>query len=56
VPFPDVVMPGMSGISLAPAGFAFAATGEEKAAMDEFPLIAKPYTLAQILKEVRAAA
>jgi PAS domain S-box-containing protein len=68
--FSDVVMPGMSGISLArqarllspslkiilASGFASEAAGEEKAAMDEFPLIAKPYTLAQILKELRAAA
>jgi CheY-like chemotaxis protein len=67
--FSDVVMPGMSGISLArqarllapslkiilASGYASDAAGDEKAAVDEFPLIAKPYTLAQILKELRAA-
>jgi PAS domain S-box-containing protein len=67
--FSDVVMPGMSGISLArqarllapslkiilASGYASDAAGDEKSAVDEFPLIAKPYTLAQILKELRAA-
>jgi PAS domain S-box-containing protein len=67
--FSDVVMPGMSGISLArqarllapslkiilASGYASDAAGEETSAVDEFPLIAKPYTLAQILKELRAA-
>ncbi len=67
--FSDVVMPGMSGISLArqarllapslkiilASGYASDAGGEETSAVDEFPLVAKPYTLAQILKELRAA-
>ncbi len=67
--FSDVVMPGMSGISLArqarllapslkiilASGYASDAAGDEQSAVDEFPLIAKPYTMAQILKELRAA-
>ncbi len=67
--FSDVVMPGMSGITLArqarllsPAlkiilasGYTSEASLDEQSAIEEFPFISKPYTLAQILKELRAA-
>jgi PAS domain S-box-containing protein len=67
--FSDVVMPGMSGIALArqarllspslkiilATGYASDASVDEKSAMEEFPMVAKPYTVAQILKELRAA-
>ncbi len=68
VMFSDVVMPGLSGVALArqartlrPAlkiilasGYAADTMGDEWSAMEEFSFIAKPYSLAQILKELRA--
>ncbi|MES2257659.1 MAG: PAS domain S-box protein [Pseudomonadota bacterium] len=65
--FSDVVMPGMSGVVLArqarqlypslkiilASGYATGALGDDQAAIEDFSFIAKPYTLAQILKELR---
>jgi len=67
--FSDVVMPAMSGFTLArearllrPAlkiilasGYAAEALDDGGSVADEFAFIAKPYTLAQILKHLRAA-
>jgi CheY-like chemotaxis protein len=65
--FSDVVMPGMSGIGLAhearrlsPAlriilasGYAAPALQADHAGMDNFQLISKPYSIAQILRQLR---
>jgi CheY-like chemotaxis protein len=67
--FSDVVMPGMSGIqlgeearALAPkmkiilaSGYAAPALGDENARMDQFGFITKPYTVSQILRQLRAS-
>jgi PAS domain S-box-containing protein len=67
--FSDVVMPGMSGIqlgeearALAPkmkiilaSGYAAPALGDENARMDQFGIITKPYTVSQILRQLRAS-
>jgi PAS domain S-box-containing protein len=66
--FSDVVMPGLSGVALArqartlcpslkiilASGYAADALGDEWSALEEFSFIAKPYSMAQILKELRA--
>jgi PAS domain S-box-containing protein len=67
--FTDVAMPGMSGIelghqarALAPemkiilvSGYPAPALRTESTNLDEFPLITKPYSVAQIVKQLRAA-
>jgi PAS domain S-box-containing protein len=67
--FTDVVMPGMSGIelgqqarALAPkmkiilaSGHAAPALKAENVSVDEFQLITKPYSVSQILKQLRVA-
>jgi PAS domain S-box-containing protein len=67
--FSDVVMPGLSGIMLArqarvlspsikiilASGHAAEALGDDNFAVAEFSFLAKPYTMAQILKALRAA-
>jgi PAS domain S-box-containing protein len=68
--FSDVVMPGMSGIELAQearvmapkmkiilvSGYPAPALNDEKASMDSFEFISKPYTMSQILRKLRASA
>ena len=65
--FSDVVMPGMSGIELAKqarkqypgmkimlaSGYTATSLMDEMGDGDEFKLIAKPYTMAQILRQLR---
>ncbi len=65
--FSDVVMPGMSGIELAhearrlrpdmkivlASGYAAQALKESHAGLGDFQLIAKPYSVAQILRQLR---
>ena len=65
--FSDVVMPGMSGIALAQqarklypdirillaSGYTAASLREEMESGDEFKVIAKPYTMAQLLRHLR---
>ncbi len=65
--FTDVVMPGMNGIELGQhackirptikvilaSGYAEPALTAENAKIDEFPLITKPYTLAQLVRQLR---
>jgi PAS domain S-box-containing protein len=68
--FSDVVMPGMSGIELAGqaralapkmkiilvSGYAAPALTGENPNMDHFEFLTKPYTMSQILRQLRAAA
>jgi signal transduction histidine kinase/CheY-like chemotaxis protein len=65
--FSDVVMPGMSGIALAKharelypglkillaSGYTAAALMDQMEKRDDFKVIAKPYTMAQILRQLR---
>jgi PAS domain S-box-containing protein len=67
--FSDVVMPGMSGIELGhqaralipdikvllASGYAAPALKSNHVAVDDFPLVAKPYRVAEIMKKLRAA-
>jgi PAS domain S-box-containing protein len=68
--FSDVVMPGMSGIELAQearmlapqmkiilvSGYPTPALTDGNTNMDEFAFITKPYTMSQILRQLRASA
>jgi CheY-like chemotaxis protein len=65
--FSDVVMPGMSGIELArsarvlypdlriilASGYATAALKADNADLDDYTILTKPYTVAQILRQLR---
>ncbi|NRR30662.1 PAS domain S-box protein [Oxalobacteraceae bacterium] len=65
--FSDVLMPGMSGIELGHAvrrmaphikiilasGYTAPALGADNSGGEDFPLISKPYTLAQIVRQLR---
>jgi CheY-like chemotaxis protein len=67
--FSDVVMPGISGLELAreartlaprmkiilASGYAAPALAAEDATMDQFDFITKPYTMSQILKQLRVS-